>query len=474
MPPSQSSGSLNHGRAPGLEWLGWPWGHRRLLAAAFALRMAVGMAVYALACQARPKTPLAALNSWLLTLDANQYHAIALRLAQYWHGQETVLSLGLPDKFLGYPMALGAVYYLLGPHPLWGVLINCLAFWGLGLLAHRLALLLGQSPARATWLALLVSLWPSSLAYSSALLKDSLHLLAVFTLITSLGLFMSHPEEGRSARLWPAGLGLLAGTYALIANRPEFWSIILGVAAVTSAWSALAGRFRPWSWRPALACLLVGAAVLLGTHYAPTELLPAYARTKYSPRLGVQAPASQRTAAPHLVLASQGEDDWSQKVREGLESLWQRRWEYAVSGGVSLLPAAHVPPDGPHGLAVILASGLRDLFFYPCPWQRWPSSADNLPLRLGVAAQGLAWYLLLPGLAWGLVRTRWRSAPAALAVASWGLVVGVAIAVMVVNLGTLYRLRDMIFLPLMLFFSSEPYRRLFFPRPPRGRRIRID
>ncbi|MBI4800727.1 MAG: hypothetical protein HY794_18720 [Desulfarculus sp.] len=435
------------------------------MAAAFALRLAVGVAVYALACQANPKTPLATLNSWLLTWDANQYHAIALRLAEYWHGQAAVLSLGLPDKFLGYPMALAAVYYLLGPHPLWGVLVNCLAFWGLGLLAHQMALLLGQSRPRATWLALLVCLWPSSLAYSSALLKDSLHLLAVFTLITALGQFLRPLPGPRPSRPWPAGLGLVAGTYALIVNRPEFWGIILAIATTASLWSALTGRPRPWTWRPALACFLVGMAVFLGTHCAPMELLPAYARIKHSPRLGGTAPTSQQQTPPTAALASMGlESAWSQMVSNGLESLWQRRWEYAVSGGVSLLPAAHVLPDGPQGLAVVVASGLRDLLFYPCPWQRWPSSDSNLPLRLGVAAQSLAWYLLLPGLAWGLARTRWQATPTALAAASWALVVGLAIAVMVVNLGTLYRLRDMVLLPLLPFFSAEPYRKLLSPR----------
>jgi hypothetical protein len=164
---------------------------------------------------------------------------------------------------------------------------------------------------------------------------------------------------------------------------------------------------------------------------------------------------------------------WSALAREKVSKLvddaWQRRWEYAQSGGISLVPEAHVLPDGPQGLTIILLGGLRDLIFYPLPWQSWPSDGHNLPLKAAVTGQTLLWYLLLPGLAWGLAGALARREAVAGPAIFWVLVVGLSTAVIVVNLGTLYRLRDMAVLPLLLFFSPVPYQKLArLIMPPRG------
>lgn len=432
-----------------------------MLLAAFFFRLATGLGVYALAWRANPQDPLLVLNSWLLAPDANQYHLLAQRVAEYWHGQSAVLSLGLPDKFLGYPLTLAGVYYLLGSHPLWGVLLNCLAFLGIGLLAHRLALLLGQSANQAKWIALLVALWPPSLAYSSVLLKDSLCLLAVFILLTTLGAFLRAAEDSRGPQRLLVGGGLLAGSYMLIVIRPEFGAIAILVSTGTAIWALLWSKAHGWrwAWPPMIACLLVSAGVFLGTQISPIKLLPENSRIRSVPHSYLTLPTAN---LPKYLFASlNSKEAVSKKVREILESIWQRRWEYATSGGVSLLPGAHLIPDSPRSLAVILLNSVRNLLLYPYPWQRWPSRSKDLGLRIVITGQSLFWYFLLPGLAWGLIKIRWRSAPGGAATALWALVVGLALGVMVVNFGTLYRIRDLALLPLLLFLSKEPYRYLW-------------
>lgn len=441
------------------------WDRRWLLLAACALRFLVGMVAYLLAWRASPSNPLPVLNSWLLAIDATQYHVLAERMATFWAGHSATLSLGLPDKFLGYPVVLGWVYFLLGPHPLWGVLLNCLAFLGVGLLARRLALRLGAPPGLALALALLVALWPSSLSYSSALLKDSLNLLVVFLLLATLADLLDPGERERKARTdgW-ASLGLLAGAYALIVLRPEFAPVVAFVTLGASAWSALRGfsgpRGRPW--RPLAAGLLVAVGIFLGISYSPVRLLPAQAPALSSTQSrSVQTPLGASPATLSRAATLPWSAQLTQQANAGLEQLWQRRWKYAQSGGVSLVPEAHVLPDGPEGLAVIFGASLRNLLLYPLPWERWPSGGGQAIIGLAVTSQSLFWYALLPGLAWGLVEALRKRSTACPPVVLWVAVVGTMLALMIVNLGTLYRIRDLALLPSLLFLSGTPYRWLW-------------
>ena len=432
------------------------------LLAACALRFFVGLVAYLLAWRAALSNPLPVLNSWLLAIDATQYHVLAERMATFWAGHSAALSLGLPDKFLGYPVVLGWVYFLLGPHPLWGVLLNCLAFLGVGLLAYRLALRLGHPPGLALALALLVALWPPSLSYSSALLKDSLNLLAVFLLLATLDdLLDPGKREGKAWADGWAGLGLLLGAYGLVVLRPEFATVVAFVTLGAAAWSALRGlsgrRGRPW--RPLAAGLLVAMGIFLGISYSPVRLLPAQAPALSSaPSRSEQIPLGAVPATLSRAATLPWSAQLTQQANAGLEQLWQRRWKYAQSGGVSLLPEAHVLPDGPEGLAVIVGASLRNLLLYPLPWERWPSGGGQAIIGLAVTSQSLFWYALLPGLAWGLVEALRRRSTACPPVVLWVAVVGSMLALMIVNMGTLYRIRDLALLPSLLLFSSAPYR----------------
>ncbi len=464
-PPLAEEESPSRPGPPSCHQLWW-------LLAASVLRFLVGTGAYLLAWRAAPSDPLPLLNSWLLTTDATQYHVLAQRIADFWAGQSATLSLGLPDKFLGYPVILGMVYFLLGPHPLWGLLLNSLAFLAMGLLARRLALRLGRPPAAALALALLVALWPVSLSYSSALLKDSLNLLAVFLLLATFAdLLTPDGREGNMVASW-AGLGLLLGAYGIVVLRPECAPVVAFVTLSAIAWSALGGLPRWWerTWRPMAAGLLVAAGIFLGINYSPVRLLPAHP-------LAAPAPPSRAAAAPAIQVMRAASLAWpsqlTQRVRAGLDDLWHRRWEYATSGGVSLLPEAYLLPDKPKVWATILGASLRNLLLYPLPWQRWPSGGDRVLISLAITAQSLLWYALLPGLAWGLVEALRSRSTAGPPVLLWVAVVGPLLALMIVNLGTLYRIRDLALLPSLLLFSSAPYRWLWdkllsSSGPPRG------
>jgi hypothetical protein len=134
----------------------------------------------------------------------------------------------------------------------------------------------------------------------------------------------------------------------------------------------------------------------------------------------------------------------------------RRRFE--ISGGRSL------PPDrldsrwrGPIHLLKQAARGGRDIILFPYPWQRWPYAPQWGLLQAGVSGVSLFWYALLPGVAAGILAGLKREPIGALCVLLWSLGLGMALGLVVLNLGTLFRLRDMAVLPLLLLWDPAPY-----------------
>lgn len=81
-------------------------------------------------------------------------------------------------------------------------------------------------------------------------------------------------------------------------------------------------------------------------------------------------------------------------------------------------------------------------------------------MNLLVSAQGVLWYALLLGILPGMVRSLPRRPDTALPLAMWGL--GLLLAFVVLNRGTLFRLRDVAIMPLVLFWDMGwlwPWRR---------------
>lgn len=419
------------------------------------------MGLYWASPETTPEGALYQVSNRLLAPDAPRYHAAALLLSQYWEGQVSVFSPGLTPEYLGYPAVLAALYYLTGPSLWAGLALNALAMFLASLLAFHLAARLGRGPAGASWAALLVALWPPSLAYSSVLLKDATFLACLMGVLLLL-VMTAQSQRGRDPWLAALLLGPLA--WLAMTLRPDF--ALLGLAAACGAGLlGLAGAL--YRWRPLMAAgvaaafLIVAlAAWVVETHPLGPSLYPEpphaaepsppgaghYALERKIPRVRAAPPAE-----PPSLLSQAALGLW--------RFIWAKRWLYGAAGSASTSPQALLIVDNAASLAAMVGAALRDLFLFSYPWQRWPSGGGALSWV--VTAQSLLWYALLPGLALGLATALRRRPRAALLLLFWLFGVGVLLALVVVNLGTLYRMRDMIFLPLLATVSLRPYAALW-------------
>ena len=425
------------------------------------LRLGLGAGLYWTSREPTRQDALYQVSHALLAPDAPRYHAAAELLARYWRGEAPAFTPGLTPEYLGYPVILATLYYLVGPAFEAGLALNAISMLLASLMAFHLAARLGRGPAGAAWAALLVALWPPSLAYTLVLLKDASFLACLMGVLLLLTM-AAQPRRGRDP--WLAALLLAPPAWLAMTLRPDFMLLGLaaaGVAGVLGLAGALLDR------RPVIALGVVAACLAVG--------LAAWAVRTYplGPRLCTEQPRSAHSAAPRAVLPPRVSQPPAARAAAPVpprgiihqaaldlwRTLWAKRWLYGATGAPSLSPESLLIVDDAASLGVALAAALRDLLLFPYPWQRWPSAGGKLSWV--ITAQSLLWYALLPGLAWGLAVALRRRPRAALFLVFWLLGVGLALALIVVNLGTFYRMRDMIFLPLLAAVSLRPYASLW-------------
>jgi hypothetical protein len=152
-----------------------------------------------------------------------------------------------------------------------------------------------------------------------------------------------------------------------------------------------------------------------------------------------------------------------------LRKLSSMRRQSAAQGGATLSPEGRegayavalegrfdTPGQALATTAELAGAALRDLFLWPFPWRPFPAGPWG-PVKAAVAAWAALWWLALPGLAAGAAIHLRRRPVAAGAVLAWSLVLGLLLGVVVLNRGTLFRLRDLSLIPLVLLWHPWPY-----------------
>ncbi len=418
-----------------------------LLAAAF-LHLAVAGGIY-LAASRRADNPLKLAARWLRSPDAYRYHYNAWKVHLFWSLDLNKSNPLGEFKVQRFTMLMVGVYSLLPSHPLVMIFLQALLQVPIGLLALVLARRLGQAPGRARLLALLVVLWPPSLIWSALPMKEPWALAAVLLFLVCLVALWR--EDSRRRTLVLASLGLPAALFFLVFLRFYFWKIMLVAAPLflLGAWLVPRWQGRPPAWpRLAWAGLLLGLGLVLSLPYNH-EFVYVFG----TPAPPGRAPSYAPRPDPHNQ-APQGLERVAPTVKETM--LIRRRFEKFAGNS---LPPDRLPSRwrGPWHLLRQLARGTRDLLFFPPPWQPWPRGQGWGILQVGLSLFSLGWYLLLPGLVLGGVRAFWHALPAGPVVVIWSLALGLALALVVLNLGTLFRLRDMAFLPLLMAWDPAAY-----------------
>lgn len=459
--PNQRPGRLRR-------WLPW------LLVGVALLRLGLGVALFYSSPGARDRDRLIALAGRLSANDAIAYYSDAHHILKFW-------SLGLKE---GLPPEMNLQRFALLLTPLYNVeeqgdylkVTACYALLALGLgwLAYGLARRLGQGPERAAGLALLLTLWPPGLVWASLPLKEVPALLAALAHLYCLFRLLDRESWGRT--LAAAALGYLASGLLLAFLRfyLGYFAALLGLAALAA--SFLSGReIAPAGWaRRGLLLGLILLTFLLGRPLHrdtaiyfeagnPWPLLRAEGLmlVPSSASLRDKPAASAPTTTEPPSLAPQPEPENLVRTREGQYALvnpgwWDRvrnyRLRFVDEAGRSLSPGALEA-----GPLEAIALGLRDLLFFPIPWQRWPDTPRWTLVNLAVAGTALVWWLLLPGIAAGAWRLARRRPGPVLTLLAWGLGLGLALALVVVNRGTLFRLREIFLLPGLLLWDPAPY-----------------
>ena len=234
--------------APGLTWLGLACvlggitaiatmrltGDRVLVwlvSGSFFVRCMLAVTLFVVSSQELPL--LASLQVeyglWEFGVDGVSSHEFAVRALDAWYAGID-LPVYVPEK-IPFSLPMAAVYWVFGASPLHVILLNAWLGAICGLLAYRLAARVGADRSRALAAAVLVGFWPSSVIWSTQVLKDlSGHALILCAFVLAAGLWqgvavgLAAPRR-RTAGLWcwPA-LGVVV--FALAILRPHVGAAI--------------------------------------------------------------------------------------------------------------------------------------------------------------------------------------------------------------------------------------------------------
>ena len=187
--------------------------------------------------------------------DAIGYHRLAVNLL-HGHGFSIYPSPPFaPDAFRtpGFPALLAFIYWVFGPNPAWGVLLNCLLSGATPALVYLLAKQLW--PERGLLAGLLYAFNPLSLVYAPQIMTET-----SFTLAVLLGFALMTPDS-RPVR-WRSRTGR---SRILTRKRALTWSLAgaftVGVAALIRPVGLVLGPVIPFAtgkrWLMGIASFLV-------------------------------------------------------------------------------------------------------------------------------------------------------------------------------------------------------------------------
>jgi hypothetical protein len=414
----------------------------------YGLRAAVAIAFFVTSASALPILSGLQLGEgfWKFAPDAGEYHQHAL----------FVLANGLCSGWMYAPKpidlfgaAVGSAYWWFAPHPLVAITLNVWAAAATTLLAFSLARSIGGSDGPGLAAATLVALWPSALLWSSQLLREPMFLLLLFLVLVLVDRLLSAAVE------WRATLLLLAAVFGatfLLAKSRHYSGWIL-LASFLGAAGIVAAARGPARWTMAGCC---GAVMVAGVWAGVTQplwvpVLPAH-RAEVR---GAPVPENCGAETPHeMVTLPTGPPsplEYLARVRHGYRTT---NGELAENARVDTLTSSQVLREVPSTVAKALLA--------PVPWSA-PHTGNTGVFRTLAAIEVLGLALLLPALVAGSIAVVTRKSLVGVFALAYGLVVWFLLALVVVNEGTLFRLRLQGVLPVLVVSVAggglELYRR---------------
>jgi len=416
---------------------------------------------------------------WAFGPDAWDYHHFAPRILHAWEVGEPVPH---PGMRIEYYLVVAAVYKLCGYHPLYPILLNCGAASLSGLLAYLIARRLFDQRA-ALLSAILVLFWPSSILWSTQLLKDALCWLLAFVILALLleAVTMCKEETRVKAVRWGLLCTAIASTVMALTLLRYYLGLIFAATAVVTcgvaaSWAMVRQQIRRavlYAWLSLvvlISALTMQTTALFGLTITPTlpeeqaeamsgavlpmtpaPVLQEYAAVRDSPRSQSQSSSILSQRAHQLSLL----DDRILFLARGggMPVLHSLRNGFLSSGGRTLMDTK-VKVSTPPQLLAYLPKAIAIGFLAPFPWQWFDTAGSTGFMRVFAGVEMFLVYGLLPGMLVGLWRLIKRRTVESLMVPVFILCTAIPMALVVANMGILFRLRLHFLLPLLLVASG--------------------
>jgi len=241
----------------------------RVVLLSYSVRVALGIVLYVVSLWKWPILRSLQVDHgfWSFGPDCGVYHYFGQQIADAWRK-----GIELPDTVFGfeYFALVAAVYRLLGPHPLFPIVVNCALAAGTGLLAYLISRRFLEERA-AIVSAALVGFWPSTFIWSAQLLKDPLSwflLFAALWLIVSL--LPSRGAEGGRLLGMLVRWVLLSLVMILLTRARFYLGSALSLAALVVLLPAGCVACIQKASRRGIQCVSLVAVIVLSTLFART------------------------------------------------------------------------------------------------------------------------------------------------------------------------------------------------------------
>ena len=288
------------------------------------------------------------------------------------------------------------LFHLLGVNPLLPRLWNCAVGATLVVVSYSLARNLGAG-SHARWTAILVGAFPSVVLWSSLNLKDA----DVWLLIVSGLLISIRLQEPRRFRYALALVFIVCALVPLRQYAAEAMLAAVGVSIIAS--------FADFQRELSIAGGLLAACIIVAALVFPRAAESAF----------------------HAV---------------GLAKLATLRHDFAIGARSAINPD---PGLGTlHGTLTFLPTGLRDFFLRPFPWETGGAlSTETRP-------EAIAYYVLLVVVVIGIVYSLKKCPQHAIPPITFLVVAGIGYALVIANLGTIYREREQLIVVMFAFVGA--------------------
>ncbi len=397
---------------------------RNLILAAYLLRILGTFFLFEVSLRGLPFFERYQLGGgfWNFAWDSKVYDLYGGQVAQAWRTGNSLPSLGPEWPFVIYTAIL---YLVIGAKPLCVSLLNS---WYLSYAAILAFLIIRgstddiRSARRGT---ALILFWPSLALWSTQLLKESFLLFLILIAFYFIFRYWERAEAKRAGT--KLSLAAVCLTVFLLSVMRGY--IGAGFAAATGflfmslAVRRLCGRSGDKLFRFVPLLLAVCLTVWLGISLSSKEML------------GYLNPSSPKTMTKEL-------PEYLGSLREGILS---QSGATTMDPGIRIKNLTELISYTPRGLAL--------LFFAPFPWESTGiNSAKSLRLLAGMEA--FLMILFIPAMAKCGAALLQERGLKNLYLFFFILLLGIPLSVAVPNLGTLFRLRLQLFVPLIVLIAS--------------------